>query len=66
MLKLPRNWYDSNSTTYTEVFAWQFLFNIGVVAASILAMFVICLIVKLCLARRKASEQLKESILTSE
>ena len=66
MLRLPRNWYDSNSTTYTEAFALEFLYNIGVVAAPLLALFLICLIVKLCLARRKAYEQLKESILTSE
>jgi hypothetical protein len=66
MFRLPRNWYDSNSTTYTEAFALEFLYNIGVFAAPVLALFFICLVVKICLARRKANEQLKESILTSE
>jgi hypothetical protein len=66
MLRLPSNWYYSDRRTYTEVFAITFLYNIGIVAAAVLAAFVICLITKLCLARRRANEQLKESILTSE
>ncbi len=66
MLRLPSNWFYSDRNTYTQVFALTFLYNIGIVAAVALVVFVICLITRLCLARRIANEQLKESILTSE
>jgi Na+/melibiose symporter-like transporter len=66
MLRVPSDWLYGYDRTYTQVFALTFLYNIGIIAAGVVLLFVICLIVKLCLGRKKSNEQLRESIITEE
>ena len=59
MLRIPSDWLYGYDRTYTQLFALTFLYNIGIIAAGVIALFVVCLIVKLCLGRKKSNEQLR-------
>jgi hypothetical protein len=55
MFKLPNEQSYHQNTNYTQVFALTFLFNLSLIVAAFLLLFLVFLVAKICLARRRSN-----------